>query len=287
MRKWDVLLIVLLVASIGFNVFIWKEVKEIRENQVGIARRDQIEKIGTEVSEAVLTLKGFAQEQKWIKESSFVLNKDLSQGENMIVEGFFTFNRLDEDQTPFILYREQGTGLWTEKKLKLSNALSYSGQIEVSPLKQYEYQLFARGKTETASEILLIPYNLYGLPNWKTEIKTNLASNSKNVNFLISLFSAVNYPLDEMAPEDVNFILIKDGEVVERVPFSYDDKNPYEDTNTWVLEWSISDASIIDEVEAYVEVEYKNGLVKKEKLDLFQERVKYEIQKKASIIPAG
>lgn len=281
MRRWDFMLIVLLVISLGFNFYIWRDVRDIRENQVGIARRDQVDNLETNVSEAIHILEVFTKEQRWFKESTFLLDIHTSGTDLVPVTGMFTFNRMELDQFPYLLYREKGTENWLELELEETRVLTYAGKFYLSPQSEYEYQLAARGDEVKASEISLIPYNVYGLPRWKEEIKP-VSAGSDKIEFNIYVYISQHRPLPEMEPENVSLILKADGKELETLPFSLEKTDS---NDTWSVRLAFPDPTIVDKIEAVVEVEYTNGLKRRDEIELFQQRVQYEMSKHAVKIP--
>lgn len=281
MRKWDFVLIILLVISLGFNYFIWRDVRDIREKQVGIASRDQVDDLEADISEAIHILEVFTKEQRWLKESTFLLDKQTSGTDLIPVTGLFTFNRMELGQSPYLLYREKGTQNWLHLELKETTVLTYAGKLHLSPVLEYEYQLAARGDEIKASEISLIPYNVYGLPKWKEEIKP-VPGDSNKMEFNIYVYISQHRPLPDMEPKNVSLILTADGKELEILPFS---PEKTDNTNTWSVRLTFSDPTIVDKIEAFVEVEYMNGLKRKDDIELFQQRVQYEMSKHAEKIP--
>lgn len=275
MRKWDLVLVTLLIACLGLNLFIWREVQEIKENQTGAARRDQVDRISLSVSEAVQTIEVFAKEQKWIRENSFLLDKDNSGTDTMVVEAQFTFNTMEQKQKPFFLLREKGSKEWVQLELEHRRLLDYAIALNLSPLVEYEYQLITHGDWKRSSDICIIPYNIYGAPRWKEEIKV-ISVNSDEVDFTIYVFMAKDWPVSGMEPKNVTLKIETNGKELHQLSLDKENTNSPE---KWKTKLRISDLTVIDEIEAFIEVEYQNGLKKKDDIELFKQRVQYEINK--------
>lgn len=275
MRKWDLALVMLLIVSLGINVFIWLEVKDIKESQTSMARRDQVDSIGLSVSDAVQTLEGFAKEQQWIQENAFLLDKEKSSTNTMVVNAKFTFSTMEQNQSPHLLYREKGAQDWRQIELEQKGILNYAVELNLVPLIEYEYQLLTSGEQKRASDVRTIPYNIYGAPKWKEEIKP-IISNSGEIEFKILVFMNQNWPVPEMEPENVTLMLEADGKELKNLPLH---KESESSSDTWSVRLNINDYAVIDGLEAFIEVEYQNGLQRKDDIELFKQRVEYEINK--------
>ncbi|KUO62518.1 MAG: hypothetical protein APF84_01850 [Gracilibacter sp. BRH_c7a] len=275
MRKWDLALITLLIVCLGVNVFIWREVKDIKDNQTGMARRDQVDSIGLSVSDAVQTLEVFAKEQKWIQENTFLLNKEESGTNTMVVNAKFTFSTMEQNQSPYFLYREKGAQDWIQLELAQKGVLNYEVELNLAPLLEYEYQLLTSGDQKRASDIRVIPYNIYGAPKWKEEIKPK-TNNSGDIEFKIYVFITENWPLPGMEPKNVTLKLEANGKELKNLSLVKDNENK---PDTWNVQLNITDFALIDGLEAYIKVEYLNGLQRVDDIELFKQRVEYEIEK--------
>lgn len=275
MRKWDIALITLLIVCLGVNVFIWREIKDIKEGQTGMARRDQVENISLSVSDAVQTLEVIAKEQKWIQENNFLLDKEKSGINTMVVNAKFTFSTMEQNQEPYLLFREKGSQDWIELELKQNGVLNYEVELNLAPLIEYEYQILTSGDQKRASDVGVIPYNIYGVPKWKEEIKP-IISNSGDVEFKIYVFMTQNWPLPGMEPKNVTLKLEANGKELKNLPLNKEnEKNP----DKWSVKLNITDFALIDSLEAFIEVEYQNGIQRIDDIELFKQRVEYEMKK--------
>lgn len=275
MRKWDIALITLLIVCLGVNVFIWREIKDIKEGQTGMARRDQVESIGLSVSDAVQTLEVIAKEQKWIQENNFLLDKEKSGINTMVVNAKFTFSAMEQNQEPYLLFREKGSQDWIELELKQNGVLNYAVELNLAPLIEYEYQILTSGDQKRASDVGVIPYNIYGVPKWKEEIKP-IISNSGDVEFKIYVFMTQNWPLPGMEPKNVTLKLDTNGKELKNLPLNKEnEKKP----DKWSVKLNITDFALIDSLEAFIEVEYQNGIQRIDDIELFKQRVEYEMKK--------
>lgn len=277
MRKWDFALLTLLIVSLSVNFFIWLEIKDIKDNQTSMARRDELDRIGMSVSEAVQTLEVFAQEQKWIQDSTFMLDKERSGINNMVVQGMFTFSAMEADQTPYFMYREKGTEDWLELELIHNRLLDYRLELNLSPLLEYEYQIIARGDKKKAGDIQQIPYSIYGAPKWKEEIE--FITTSEDIQLKIYVFMNQNNPLTEMAPKSVTLKLTAYGKEFHSMPLT---QTKADKPEVWSVKLRLTDPTVIDDIKASIEVEYQNGLKRINDIELFQERVEYEVQKNSN-----
>ena len=275
MRKWDLALITLLIICLGFNVFIWREVKDIKESQTGMARRDQVDSIGLSVSDAVQTLEIFAKEQKWVQENTFVLDKEKSGTNIMVVNAKFTFSAMEQNQNPYFLYREKGAQEWIQLELEQKGVLNYVVELNLAPLLEYEYQLLTSGNLKRATDVRVIPYNIYGVPKWKEEIKP-ITSNSGDIEFKIYVFMTQNWPLLGMEPKYVTLKLEANGKELKNLPLNKENEN---NSDKWYVKLNITDFALIDGLEAFIEVEYQNGLQRIDDIELFKQRVEYEMNK--------
>ncbi len=278
MRKWDLALIALLIICLGVNVFIWREVKDIKDNQMGMARRDQVDSIGLSVSDAVQTLEVFTNEQKWIQENTFLLDKEKSGMNTMVVNAKFTFSTMEKNQRPNFLYREKGEKDWIELELEQKGVLNYDIELNLAPLIEYEYQLLTSGEQKRASDIRVIPYNIYGVPKWKEEIKP-ITSNTGDIEFKIYVFMTQSWPMPGMEPKNVTLRLEDNGKELKNLPLSKDNEKSSE---AWKVRLNITDFAAIDGLEAFIEVEYQNGLQRRDDIELFKQRVEYEMDKNNS-----
>ncbi|MFA6808634.1 MAG: hypothetical protein WCR27_06540, partial [Eubacteriales bacterium] len=205
-----------------------------------------------------------------------------SSGEYMSVKGNFIFKTLPKDQVPYIIFRKKGDTDWVKQNLTKVGALSFETDIVISPFYEYEYQIISSDEeTEIASAMGYIPYNIYGLPKWKTEIQTSTASGFESVEFNIYIYMDVNSPLEEMQPEKASLVVGTDKGITQ--VYSFKDGSDKSE-GLWNLKWTLSSASVIDMLDANVEVEYKNGLKRTEKVELFKERVLYEFNKKDNVV---
>ncbi len=274
MRKWDLALITLLIICLGFNVFIWREVKDIKESQTGMARRDQVESIGLSVSDAVQTLEIFAKEQKWVKENTFVLDKEKSGTNTMVVNAKFTFSEIEQNP-PYFLYREKGAQEWIQLELEQIEVLNYFVELNLAPLLEYEYQIITSDDQKKATDVLVIPYNIYGVPKWKEEIKP-IMSTSGDIEFKIYVFMTQNQPMLGMEPKYVTLKLKANGKGLKNLALS---KENEKSSDKWNVKLNITDFALIDGLEAFIEVEYQNGLQRIDDIELFKQRVEYEMNK--------
>lgn len=279
MRKWDFALLTLLIISLSLNYFIWIEIKDIKDNQTGMARRDELDRIGMSVSEAVQTLEVFAQEQKWIKDSTFILEKERSSINSMVVQAMFTFSTMDEKQQPYFLYREKGTEEWIELELVHNRLLDYGLDLNLSPLIEYEYQIITRGDNKRAGDVRQIPYNTYGAPKWKEEIE--FITGSEDIQLKIYVFMNQNIPQAGMEPKNVTLKLTAYGKELQRLPLA---QNNTDKPEVWNVKLKLTDPTVIDDIEAFVEVEYENGLQRTDDIELFQQRVEYEVNKHKKVL---
>ena len=279
MRKWDFALLMLLIISLSLNYFIWIEIKDIKDNQTGMARRDELDRIGMSVSEAVQTLEVFAQEQKWIKDSTFILDKERSGINSMVVQAMFTFSTMDEKQQPYFLYREKGTEEWMELELVHNRLLDYGLDLNLSPLIEYEYQIITRGDKKRAGDVRQIPYSTYGAPKWKEEIE--FITGSEDIQLKIYVFMNQNIPQAGMEPKSVTLKLSAYGKELQRLPLS---QNNSDKPEVWNVKLKLTDPTVIDDIKAFVEVEYENGLQRTDDIELFQQRVEYEVNKHKKVL---
>ena len=278
MRKWDLALLTLLIFCLGLNFFIWQEVKDIKNNQMDVARRDQVDRIGLSVSEAVQTLEVFAKEQKWVQESYFLLDKEKSGTNTMIVQARFTFSTMEQNHIPYFLLREKGSKDWVEFELEHKQLLDYTIDLNLSPLAEYEYQIITYGDKKKTSDVRLIPYNLYGVPKWKEEIKA-ITGNSGDIEFVIKVFMIQSSSLPDMEPKNVTLKLEAYGKELETLSLS---KENLDGSDTWSVKLKVSDFKVVNDIEAFIEVEYQNGLQRKDDIELFIQRVQYEINKNSA-----
>jgi hypothetical protein len=130
----------------------------------------------------------------------------------------------------------------------------------------------ARGATEISSDTALVPYNIYGLPRWSTDLKVAFASGSNAVDFTIFVLVSQNVPLPEMRPVQVNLRVESPGLEPESVAFT-EDRNA---AGTWSTAWSLPDAAVVNDISVFIDVTYENGLVQSEPFELLKDRVRYE-----------
>jgi hypothetical protein len=262
----------LLLLSLVFQIFTWIYVREIREASPAPSNRALLEDLQTELAEMNQTLNSLAREQRWLQDCVFLLDKDNSRQENMAVKADVVFSRLSEAETPFILYRPKGETEWVEEELRLTQGLEYTTRILLSPYYEYEYMMTARGAMEISSDTALIPYNVYGLPRWSTDLKVAFASGSNAVDFTIFVLVSQNAPLPEMRPVGVKLRVESEGLEPESVSFT-EDRNA---AGAWSTTWALADVSVVNDISVFIDVTYENGLTRSEPFELLKDRVRYE-----------
>ncbi|MDR1962017.1 MAG: hypothetical protein LBQ16_07015 [Gracilibacteraceae bacterium] len=273
-KKWIIPVIALLLLSLCFQVFIWLSVRELREAAPAPSNRDLLESLQTEMAEMNQTINSIAREQRWLQECVFLLDKDNSRQENMAVNVNVTLSRLGEKETIFILFRPKGDAEWAEEELRLVQGLEYSTRILLSPFYEYEYMVASRGGMEISSDTALIPYNVYGLPRWSTDLKVTFASGSNAVDFTIFVLVSQNVPLPEMRPVKVELRAESAGAVSESIGFAED----HNAAGTWSTAWSLPDAAVVNDISVFIDVTYENGLTRSEPFEMLKDRVRYEMK---------
>ncbi|MDR1604089.1 MAG: hypothetical protein LBS10_04775 [Gracilibacteraceae bacterium] len=271
MGAW-IAVFLLLSISLVFQIFTWLTVRELREAAPAPSNRDLLENMQTELADMNQTLSSLAREQRWLQDCVFLLDKENSRQENMAVQVNALFSRLGEEETPFIRYRPKGEEEWTEEELHLTQGLEYSTRILLSPFYEYEYMAVARGAMEISSDTALIPYNVYGLPRWSTDLKLSFASGSNAVDFTIFVLVSQNAPLPEMRAARVSLRVESPGLEPESVLFT-EDRNA---AGAWSTAWSLPDAAVVNEISVFIDVAYENGLTRSEPFELLKDRVRYE-----------
>jgi hypothetical protein len=272
--RW-IAVLTLLLLSLGFQIFTWRSVQEIKNAAPAPTNSSLLENLQTELAEMNQTLNSLAREQRWLQDCVFLLDKNNSRQENMAVQVNAIFSRMGEAETPFILYRPKGEAEWTEEELRQEKALEYSTRVLLSPYYEYEYMMTARGAMEISSDTALIPYSVYGLPRWSTDLKVSFASGSNAVDFTIFVLISQNMPLPEMRPVSVRLRVESDGLDPESVDFT-EDRNA---AGAWSTTWTLADASVVNDISVFIDVTYENGLTRSEPFELLKDRVGYEISR--------
>jgi hypothetical protein len=267
---FSVFLAVLLAISIGFNFFVWLDLRSIKQAPPTVSR-EQLENITQSLAEINQALSSMAKEQRWIAETAFQLDKENSTRDNMILDVKVSFNRIAEDQKPIILHRLKGETTWEEDELTQKQGLEYEAKLLVSALNEYEYQVTASGSEDSAGDVLPVPYNIYGLPKWNTDLKLTFTGNAVDISLFV--LTSQNFPLPEMRPATVRLRMESLGLEPEIVDFAMEKGAP----EAWSAKLYLPDVTLVSDIEAYIDVTYENGLQKTEPFALLEERVRFEM----------
>lgn len=253
MKKYNYILIILLSLSLIFNFFTWKEIDQIKANQNQIASDGDINLLRSELSSIRLNLKKSMDDKKWLKNMSFTVDKEKSNDQNISVIGEWTFSELGKGESLYILLREVDTANWEKIKLADNGGLSFNTNLLLSPEKHYQYQLVSEGTNSRGSDILTIPYQIYGLPKWNTELRLVKKNNSKQPSIELNIHFHSSPPLPNLAPINANIVILKDNMVEKTIPFEVINNN-----KIWRAYIGLNPKDIKD-YKFQVIVEYKNG----------------------------
>jgi len=281
MRKLNWLIVILLIANLAFGVLIFLRTEDHKNALVGTVRFEQLERMENSFLELSQRLEQLIQEQKWLQKASFELDTEASDGETMVVVVELSLKRSVNEQAVFFLYREDGTSKWKEKKVSPQPAGTYTAEITLSPRLAYEYMVSAQGLTEAVSEVGRIPYNIYGLPKWKTDVRSEIDNKSRELIFNIQVYMPTRYPLPQMTPAGVDLTLKENGGPPEIIPLAAKQASgELAGMAVWSGKWVLVEPRLTGEIEASIEVTYQNGLKRTEKVEEIINRIKYEREKK-------
>lgn len=253
----------MLILSLWVNFTTLYKVEE-QTNQMGNMRtlldqqHHQLTHTRNQVSQMVA-------EKKWIQKTNFSLIKKESREDRMVVRGEFTFNEIRANQTLILFHREKGTSTWAKDDLESLGGLNYAVTITLSPEKIYEYQITAEGDVSTGSTILSIPQSVYGLPEKKVDISMSPVKNSSTMTTEVYVAFAPA-PMDEMNPVKVTLQIENEGRLIRTIPLTSGLNSEF--SGTW--EMTLQDKSDMSpNTEFLIVTEFKNGVILKERSDVF------------------
>lgn len=278
MKKTNFFLILLLCLSLIFNYFTWREIAQLRNNQNQLAKNYDINSLRSEMSSIRSYLQKFVNENKWLKGNNFKLDIDSTNSDKVSLYGEWTFSELNKGQSLYLLLRETGSTNWEKLKLDNNAGLTFYTTLSLSPEKTYQYQLLSEGQTSKTTDILTLPYEIYGLPKCSIELGFNEnKKNTPSIEFNLYFHSAP--PIPEFAPIKAELFVKKNNLIETVLPF--DNNRGYKE---WRVNWDTSNIQDIQNYELEAVVEYNNGMKKTLSVSAINEIVKISGDTKTKIV---
>ncbi|MEQ6391192.1 hypothetical protein RZN22_18065 [Bacillaceae bacterium S4-13-58] len=251
MTNTEKILAGLLAVSIVMNVVNFFNIDELSEEQFFYANKNEVQNVQNEVSRLYGEIEKLAEQGKWIQDEIFQLDPKSSDWDKVTLESQWTFKELPSDHKPFLLLREEGED-WIEKPLEHVAGLTYGSILELSPQSNYEYQIVIKGDLMKSSDAQWIPRKFYGIPELEMKYGREDSSEGKAF-FQFEAFYGEGFPMESMRIDNFYLEVLKNGEFVEKIPFTDEKEGQY-----WRGEWKVDNSNLEDYVINSV-TEYSNG----------------------------
>jgi hypothetical protein len=263
MTKKELLITGLLIVSLIFNYTTWNELQEVKNGQQMYALKNELHGLRNDISFVRNQIDKISEENAWIQETSFQVDEEKSSFNTIFLKGQWTFAELTNDQTPYLLLKEEGNE-WKQISLNKLNGLTYGVELELSTQKKYDYKIFTKGSISRATENRQIPYEKYGLPEIGVKYGSTHSSGDNKIEFYFVADLRPNVPIMEMAPDEIYIEVKRNGNVEKQLPFTLDDHG-----NNWEANWTLENMELLKEYKLFIVSKYRNGFIQRKEVEQF------------------
>lgn len=264
MEKRMNLLVVVTLLSLLLNAIVLQQLAgqldqiEVLKQQIHHTTSN-LNMVHRSLTDAISRMNSTQAEPPWITSTNFSGDNERSTQEQFLVNAEVGFRELASNARVFLLYQEIGAADWQRVEARKTTGATYAAQMRLEPYKEYQYQFEAVGASTRTSDILRLPAYNFPAPLFISSWGHG-GSGRRITDVSISFRQRSPILFDFYRVADVRAFLKKADGTLEPVQLDVQGYNE--------KEWTLGVRDLGDKSIAIVEVEYGDGTIVQEEIDL-------------------